>query len=311
MILSDNIRGALFMAGAMAAFVLNDTMMKLVFGELALFQAIFLRGLLLSVLLGLLALSRRQLLHRPSRADARVLGLRVVGEIGSAVCFLTALYHMPIANATAIIQVIPLAITLAAALCFGEQVGWRRYSAIAVGFAGVLVIVRPGAEGFNAYAFWAVAAVGFMVLRDLATRRFSSAVPSLYIAFVTAVLTGAFAGLVALTREWQPLSTGSAGLLCASSSFLVFGYLFSIKAMRVGEVAFVSPFRYTILIWAIVIGIVVFGDIPDGWTLIGAAIVVATGIYTFYRERKLMRAVAAAAVPTAEGVSAGPRSAER
>src|SRR3546814_12097225 len=117
-----------------------------------------------------------------------------------------------------------------------------------------------------------------MVLRDLATRRFSSAVPSLYIAFVTAVLTGAFAGLVALIREWQPLSTGSAGLLCASSRFLVFGYLFSIKAMLVGEVAFVSPFRYPILIWAIVIGIVVFGDLPDGWTLLGAAIVSAPGL---------------------------------
>src|SRR3546814_16039294 len=94
---------------------------------------------------------------------------------------------MLIANGTAISQVIPLAITRAAALGLGEQVGWRRYSAIAVGFAGVLVLVRPGAEGFNAYAFWAVAAVGFMVLRDLATRRFSSAVPSLYIPFVTAV----------------------------------------------------------------------------------------------------------------------------
>src|SRR3546814_15611114 len=87
---------------------------------------------------------------------------------------------MPLANATAIIQVIPLALTLAAALLFGEQVGWRRYSAIAVGFAGVMVIVRPGAEGFDAYALWAVAAVGFMVLRDLPTRRFSTAIPSLY-----------------------------------------------------------------------------------------------------------------------------------
>src|SRR3546814_20939484 len=104
---------------------------------------------------------------------------------------------MPIANATAIIQVIPLAITLAAALCFGEQVGWRRYSAIAVGFAGVLVIVRPGAEGFTAYAFWAVAAVGLMVRRDLATRRLPSSVPSLYIALLTALRTGVSAGPVA------------------------------------------------------------------------------------------------------------------
>ncbi|MGF1594519.1 MAG: DMT family transporter [Kiloniellaceae bacterium] len=311
MISSDNMRGAFFMAVAMAGFVLNDTMMKLVFSDLELFQAIFLRGLLLSLLIAVLALRRGQLLYRPTRGDTRILGLRAIGEIGSAVCFLSALYHMPIANATAIIQAIPLALTLAAALLFGEQVGWRRYSAIAVGFAGVMIIVRPGAEGFTVYSFWAVAAVGFMVLRDLSTRRFSAAIPSLYVALVTAILTAAFAGAVALTRDWQPLALRDLGLLSASSGFLFFGYLCSIMAMRSGEVAFVSPFRYTIMIWAILLGVVVFGDIPDGWTLTGAAVVVATGIYTFYRERKLMRAVAQAAVQTAEGVSAGPRSAER
>lgn len=311
MISSDNLRGAFFMAVAMAGFVSNDTMMKLVFADLDLFQAIFLRGLLLSLLIALLALRGSQLLYRPTRHDLRILSLRVTGEIGSAVCFLTALYHMPIANATAILQSIPLAITLAAALFLGEQVGWRRYSAIAVGFAGVLVIVRPGAEGFTLYSLWAVAAVGFMVLRDLSTRSFAQGVPSLYIAFVTALATGLFAGAVALFRDWQPMALQHFGLLSASAGFLFFGYLFSIKAMRVGEVAFVSPFRYTILIWAIVLGVVVFGDIPDAWTLTGAAIVVVTGIYTFYRERSVMRkaALAAAAVQTAESVSAGPRSA--
>lgn len=287
--LSDNFRGALFMIVAMAGFVLNDTMMKLVFADLDLFQAIFLRGLLLSLLIAVPALHQGQLFHRPARQDRRLLGLRVVGEIGSAVCFLTALYHMPIANATAILQSIPLAITLAAALFLGEQVGWRRYSAIAVGFAGVMIIVRPGAEGFNVYALWALAAVGFMVLRDLSTRGFSQGLPSLFAAFVTALCTGLFAGGVALTRDWQPLALEHLGLLGASAGFLFFGYVFSIKAMREGEVAFVSPFRYTILIWAIILGIVVFGDIPDGWTLLGAAIVVFMGIYTFYRERRLLR----------------------
>ena len=306
MLSTDNVRGAFFMAVAMAGFVLNDTMMKLVFDDLELFQAIFLRGLLLSLLIGAAALARRQLVYRPSRADARALGLRVAGEIGSAVCFLTALYHMPIANATAIIQAIPLAITLAAALVFGEKVGWRRYSAIAVGFTGVMIIVRPGAEGFNVYAFWALAAVGFMVLRDLSTRSFSHAIPSLYVAFVTAALTAAFAGAVALTRAWQPLGLEQLALLSASAGFLFFGYLFSIKAMRVGEVAVVSPFRYTIMIWAILLGIFVFGEFPDEWTLVGAAVVVVMGIYTFYRERRLLQraaidtAAAAAAKTTAE-----------
>ncbi|GAB4394725.1 MAG: DMT family transporter [Kiloniellaceae bacterium] len=305
MISSDNLRGAFFMAVAMAGFCLNDTMMKLVFADLELFQSIFLRGLLLSVLIAVVGLHRRQLLYKPTPLDARFLGLRLLGEIGSATCFLTALYHMPIANATAIIQAIPLAITLAAALFLGEKVGWRRYSAIAVGFAGVLIIVRPGAEGFTAYSIWAVVAVVFMVLRDLSTRRFSAAMPSLYAAFMTALATAVFAGLMALTQDWQPLAPRHLGLLSASAGFLFFGYLFSIKAMRVGEVAVVSPFRYSILIWAIVLGIFVFGEFPDFWTLVGAAVVVGMGIYTFYREQRLMRraaahAMASAAKPTAQ-----------
>jgi drug/metabolite transporter (DMT)-like permease len=298
-ITSDNFRGAFFMMVAMAGFVLNDTMMKLVFAELGLLQAICLRGLLLSLLIAVAALYQRQLIYRPARRDLRFLGQRVVGEIGSAICFLTALYHMPIANATAIIQAIPLAITLAAALFLGERVGWRRYSAIAIGFTGVMIIVRPGAEGFNVYALWALAAVGFMVLRDLSTRSFSRAMPSLFAAFVTALCTGTFAGLLSLTRSWQTITLESFGLLCASAGFLFFGYVFSIKAMREGEVAFVSPFRYTILIWAMILGIVVFGDIPDGWTLLGSAIVVVMGIYTFYRERQLMRRAAATATASA------------
>ena len=305
MISSDNLRGAFFMAVAMAGFCLNDTMMKLVFADLELFQSIFLRGLLLSVLIAVVGLHRRQLLYKPTPLDARFLGLRLLGEIGSATCFLTALYHMPIANATAIIQAIPLAITLAAALFLGEKVGWRRYSAIAVGFAGVLIIVRPGAEGFTAYSIWAVVAVVFMVLRDLSTRRFSAAMPSLYAAFMTALATAVFAGLMALTQDWQPLAPRHLGLLSASAGFLFFGYLFSIKAMRVGEVAVVSPFRYSILIWAIVLGIFVFSEFPDFWTLVGAAVVVGMGIYTFYREQRLMRraaahAMASAAKPTAQ-----------
>ncbi len=298
--ISDNLRGGFFMAVAMAGFTLNDTLMKLVFVDLELFQAIFLRGLLLSLLIVPLALRRGQLLYRPSRHDAGILALRIVGEIGSAVCFLSALLHMPLANATAIIQAIPLAITLAAAMFFGEHVGWRRYSAIAVGFVGVLIIVRPGAEGFTVYSFWAVAAVAFMVLRDLATRRFSYSIPSLFVALVTSIATTGFAGAVALTRDWQPLQIEHFGLLSGAAGFLFFGYLFSIMAMRVGEVAFVSPFRYTVMVWAILLGVVVFGDIPDFWTLVGAAIVVVMGIYTFYRERRLLSRSAAAAAQMAQ-----------
>lgn len=300
---SNNFRGAFFMSVAMAGFVLNDTMMKLVFAELDLFQAIFMRGLLLTILTGVLVLHGGQFRYRFAGKDRRFLAQRVIGEIGSATCFLTALYHMPIANATAIIQAIPLAITLAAALFLGERVGWRRYSAIVIGFAGVMIIVRPGAEGFTIFSVWAIAAVGFMVLRDLSTRMFSRSVPSLFVSCLTALGTAVFAGTVTLTREWQPLALEHYGLLCASSGFLFFGYFFSIRAMREGEVAFVSPFRYTIMVWALLLGILVFGEFPDAWTLVGAAIVVLMGIYTFYRERRLMLR---AAVTTPAATAARP-----
>ena len=298
--LSDNSRGALFMVICMAGFVLNDAMIKLVTQDISLFQAIFLRGILASLLIGALAWWRGQLFFRVSRGDGKMLALRVLGELGGTVCYLTALMHIPIANATAILQALPLAVTLGAAIFLKEPVGWRRYTAIGIGFAGVMVIVRPGSEGFDAFALLAVLAVLFVTLRDLATRQLSGPVPSLFVAFATAVTIMAFGGAMLPFTEWRPVSSDNLLTLALGASALFFGYVFSVSSMRVGEVAFVSPFRYTILIWAIILGLVVFGDIPDGWTLLGASIIVATGVFTFYRERRLARQPLAAVAQTAE-----------
>ena len=286
---SDNLRGALFMSVSMAGFALNDGLIKLVSAEMGLFQILLLRGVFASALMGVLAWHRRALFYRPRRQDTRVIALRAVGEIGGTFCFLTALFNMPIANATAILQALPLAVTLAAALFLGEAVGWRRYSAIGLGFAGMLIIVRPGGDGFNAYALWAVAAVGFIVLRDLSTRRLGPGVPSAFVALVSSLAITLVGGLLSFTETWQPVSGGALALLAGAALFIFFGYLFAVMAMRVGEVSFSSPFRYTVLIWAMVLGLVLFGEIPDFWTWVGSVIVVGTGIYTFYRERRLLK----------------------
>jgi drug/metabolite transporter (DMT)-like permease len=225
-----------------------------------------------------------------------MLVLRIIGELGGTVCYLTALMHIPIANATAILQALPLAVTLGAAVFLKEPVGWKRYTAIAVGFAGVLVIVRPGAEGFDAYALLAVVAVCFVTLRDLATRRLSGPVPSLFVAFLTAVSIMLLGAVMLPVTEWQPVEASHLIIIAVGACALFFGYVFSVSSMRVGEVAFVAPFRYTILIWAILLGVVIFGHIPDAWTLVGASIIVATGVFTFYRERRLSRRLVAAAV---------------
>ena len=159
----------------------------------------------------------------------------------------------------------------------------------AIAFIGVLIIVRPGAEGFNAYSFWALAAVVFIVMRDLATKKVSNAVPSIYVALLTSIFLTLTAGVLLPTSGWQPVQAISLGYLTGAGCFVMVGYLSVIIAMRRGETAFVSPFRYTILLWAILLGIVVFGDIPDFWTIVGSIILVITGVYTFYRENKLKK----------------------
>jgi drug/metabolite transporter (DMT)-like permease len=286
---SDNFRGAGLMAASMAAYVLNDVIVILLSGSLSIFQVMFLRGLFATALLGLIAWRRKAIFPALMKADWRIMVLRLVGEVGATMCFLTALFHMPLANATAILQALPLAVTLAAAMFLREAVGWRRYLAIMVGFAGVMIIIRPGSEGFNAYSLSALAAVVFIVLRDLATRRLSVHVPSIFVAFLASVVITGTGAALSQIMAWKPVGVGELQLLGGAALFLVFAYLFGIMTMRVGEISFVSPFRYTNLIWAIILGFAVFGDIPDTWTLLGSAIVVLMGFYTFYRERKMQK----------------------
>jgi drug/metabolite transporter (DMT)-like permease len=209
------------------------------------------------------------------------------GEIGGTICFLTALFNMPIANATAILQSMPLAVTLGAALFLGESIGWRRYLAIAIGFIGVIVIIQPGSDGFTVYSLWAVGAVCFMVVRDLTTRRLTRGIPSIFVALTTGIGIIVVGGLVSATQPWATVSGHALVLLAAAAVCLVVAYLFNVMAMRHGEIGFVSPFRYTVLIWAIMLGAVVFSDIPNAMMLVGSTIVVVTGVFTFYRERLL------------------------
>ncbi len=289
--ISENALGAAFMAASMAGFALNDMMMKLSSADLSLFQAIFLRGLFVTTFIGLLAWHKKVLFARVARHDLGIMALRLIGEIGGTMCFLMALFNMPMANATAILQALPLAITLVSAVFLGETVGWRRYSAIALGFIGVLIVIRPGSEGFNEYSIWALAAVVFIVLRDLSTRKLSAQMPSLQVGFTTAAGITLAAAVLLPAMEWRPVAGDHILRLGIAAVFLMGAYLFSIKTMRIGDIAVVSPFRYTGLIWSILIGLVVFGDPLDQWTLIGSAFIVVMGIYTFYREQKKQKRV--------------------
>ena len=287
--LSDNMRGAFLMMGSMAAFVFNDACMKIVLEDLPLFQAILLRGLATVFFMVLMSRWLGGLDFRLPRRDWFLVALRTMADVGATYFFITALREMPIANITAILQVLPLTVTLTVALLYGEPLGWRRLVAIMIGFVGVMIIVRPGVDGFNSYAFYAVIAVAFVTVRDLCARRLSTGVSSVTIALIGAVGVVTFAAIGAVGGEWAPVSGKSAALLAGATFFIIGGYLFSVMTMRVGEISFIAPFRYTSLLWALLLGFVVFGDWPDGLTMLGITIVVAMGAFTFYRERQIAK----------------------
>lgn len=286
---SENLRGALFMMGSMAFFTLNDTLIKSLGSGIPLSQLLVMRGVLASVFVALIAWKIGALkFDLPSR-DWGLLGLRTAGEIGAAYFFLEALRQMEIANVTAVLQVLPLSVALGAWLFFREPLGWRRLLAILVGFCGMLLIVRPGPDGFNEGSILVMIAVLFITVRDLATRRMSAAVPSMMGAFTASVGVTLFAGAMSIGSEWVPVDGREVTIIVGTSVLIGFAYLCSILTMRVGEISFIAPFRYTSLVWALILGFLVFDEWPDGLTLIGAFIVVATGLFTLYRETRAIR----------------------
>ena len=283
--LNENLLGAALMTCCVLAYVLNDAVMKLLFADIDFFQAIFLRGLVSLPPLLVLALMTKTLLQKYSAKNQRFMIIRILAEIGTTVTFLTALKHMPLANVTAILQSLPLAITMAAAIFLGEPVGWRRWSAICLGFTGVLIIIRPGLAGFNSYSLLALAAVLLLTVREISTRQLDKKIPTVTVALSTTLGITAFAALMLIGDDWAEINFVSWSLIIAAAAAVTVATLLSVVAMRTGDIGFVSPFRYTSLIGAIGLGILLFGEWPDGMTLLGAVIIAFAGVYSLYREQ--------------------------
>ena len=235
----------------------------------------------------------QQLWTRAFLAPAIV--LRNLSELIGAVGFVTALSLIPLSTASAILQAGPLLVTLGAALFLGEPVGWRRWGAILVGFAGVLLIIRPGTGDFNWLALYAVLGVIGLALRDLTTRRVKADVSSLQLsmlAFFSMVPAAAILMVASDTAPAMP-TPWEWGLLGGSVLIGALAYFGITVAMRIGEISFVTPFRYSRMIFALMIGIAVFDEKPDTATLVGAGVIILSGLYTLWREQ-IVKNVAAA-----------------
>ncbi|MCI4660263.1 MAG: DMT family transporter [Neomegalonema sp.] len=292
--MSDNARGALAMAIAMLCFSVTDAAMRIILETLPLGQAMSVRGVF-AIGFALLAVHWSGAMHRlRAVADRKVL-LRNGLEGLAAVMFLGALANMPLAKLVSIMQVSPLIATAMAALLLREPVGWRRWMATLVGFFGVLVIIGADASGITAFALMGLAAAFLAAGRDIATRRIERDVPTIIIALGGVIAITLMGAVLGTQEHWVPVTWPMIALLCTSALGVLGGNFFVSQAMRSGDISFVAPFRYMLVLWATLISFTIFSEVPGWNTWLGAGIVIAAGIYTAHRESQRRRALTAAA----------------
>ena len=285
---SANRRGILAMLAAMIFFVGNDTLLKLASTNCPPGQIMAVRGLFASMLaLGLVA-AWGELRHLKGIASPLVLG-RAGVEAAVAFLYITSLAVLPLANITAILQATPIILTLMAVALGIERVGWRRWSAILLGFSGVLLVVKPSPSAFNLYAGLALSSAVLVAVRDLATRFIGGHVPTLIVTLSTTTAVGLAGLALGMGEVWQPLGRREVMLLLAAAVLVTLGNLSIITAFRVADVSTVSPFRYSIVIFSIVLGFLVFDEWPDRASAFGIALIVGSGLYTIHREQVRLR----------------------
>ena len=284
----STLRGPLLMVASMAGFAVEDALIKDLTARVPVGQVMFLLGVGGALIFAWLAARRGAGLWSMQALRGALL-LRNTMEMVAAMAMILAISLVPLSVVSAVLQAMPLAVTLGAALFLGEPVGWRRWSAILVGFVGVLMIVRPGAEGFDPRALLPLFAVFALTARDLATRRIQGSVTSLQVSgwgFLSVIPGGLL--LLAIRGDApmmpQALDWGLLGLTILAG---VLAYIALVTATRSGSIAQTTPFRYSRLVFAMLIGVLIFGERPDALTLAGSALVVGAGLYSLMREMRL------------------------
>jgi drug/metabolite transporter (DMT)-like permease len=281
---TNNPRGIALMIGAMALFVGNDALMKYVSQAVPIGQAVFIRGTLVTLILTAIAAGQGQLQHWRKLMQRDVI-LRAVCECLGAYGYLVALSHIPLAIALSINMSAPLAVLPLAVLLLAERVGWRRWMALLVGFAGVLLVVQPGPDGIDWWALLALVSTFIHALRDVVTRRIPPVIPSVLVTAISATFLTVGSGALAVYEGWQPMPSAAlvhmavAGLMATAAMYLL------VVSTRIGEASVVTGFRYTVLIWGIALGYAIWGYLPDGSAWAGIALIVGAGLYAAHRER--------------------------
>ncbi|MDN5788378.1 DMT family transporter [Pseudorhodobacter sp.] len=298
--MTDNTRASLLMLGSMGAFAFEDVFLKRAATALHPGQVMVMIGFVGALCFWAVAAAQGQpILTR--RAFSRAALIRSLSEAGASMLYITALALLPLSINAALLQASPLVVTMGAAIFLREPVGWRRWSAILVGFAGVLIILRPGSEGFQAAGLLTLACVFILAARDLSTRMMPADIGTFqlttwaYLALVPAGFALMYLGDVQI----MPVDPSHWGDLIGALLTGLVGYWAVTAAMRVGDVSFVAPFRYSRLVFAVILAAIVFGERPDLWMYIGSTLIIGSGLYTFARERALRRTTLSKTLPQA------------
>ena len=281
----SNLRGIILMVLSMGAFAMADTLIKLVSEAVAPPQIMFLMMAGGSMMFCLIAkLQGARLIDR--RIFATVFLVRYLAEVVAMVGMVMALALVPLSTVGAIIQATPLLVALGAVVFLGEKVSWRRWSTIVLGFAGVLLIVQPGADGFDAVSLWAVLSMLGLSVRDLTTRMTPSDMASASLAAYSAIAALPFA-MAWIWMDGDTLLPPEADWVFLISIILLgsLGYLLLTASIRSTSLSVVAPFRYARLIFMVILGIVVFGERPGLLMIAGTALIVVSGLYMMWRER--------------------------
>ncbi|NQW08604.1 MAG: DMT family transporter [Alphaproteobacteria bacterium] len=281
-------RAILLMVGSVGILTLNDAIAKWLTQSYPVGEFIAMRGGLVVVLAIMWVTARRRLdllSVRNWRLQLTRGGLMTV----STFLFVTALSLLPIADVIAISFAGPIFATALAAVLLSEPVGWRRWTAVGVGFAGVIVMVRPTPELIRLAAVLPLIAALLGAFRDVVTRRMGTGGESTVAVLVISTSIVTLAGVFTLPFGWEPIQVEHLWLFAGSAVLVALAQALMIESFRFGEVGLIGPFKYTSLVWAVLLGLLVWGDVPDGWTWAGSALVVGSGLYIWYREASLAR----------------------
>ncbi len=286
--MTDNLRGILAMLISATGFVTNDALVKMVTVELPTGQIIFVRGLVATSIMGLLVSISGS--WRPVGVLATpAMAYRLFAAGLSTLFVIAALRHLPLSTTSAILQVSPLVVTAGSALLLGARVGGWRWIVSLVGFVGVLLIIKPGTDGFVPEVWLALLALFWSASRDLVTRFIDTSVPSIFVTFTSSAVVTAM-GLALLPFEtWIVPSAHALILLTVASVCLFFAYQFGVIAMRTGDIPVVAPFRYAMMLQAIVLGYLIWGHVPDPISVIGIGLICGAGLCMLVRERGSMQ----------------------